>query len=208
MNGITAALRARAKGIREDIRVNHFPRVVAGLAVGYVEENQYLVGFDHLVRARVLEEEADRIDEEGTPRLADTNDWRVLSTIHHGDRLDELLAATCEDGIGVIARWTRRADGGWDVQAMDTEGGMQPVTDFHEGECVPSTPPTITAESQPVARADDDEVILPPAESDPRSAAWPQRAMSRREARKLGLIEDRVARSKAADRAVQQFGPQ
>lgn len=68
--------------------------------------------------------------------------WYRLTSIHRGADLVELLAACCVDGIGVIARWERREDGGWDVSAMDTEGeGMKPVTDFHEGESVPPTPP-------------------------------------------------------------------
>ena len=56
-----------------------------------------------------------------------------------------MLAATHIDGIGCIARWTRRDDGGWDIEAMDTEGasGMQPVDVDDEDECVPSTPPTV-----------------------------------------------------------------
>lgn len=69
--------------------------------------------------------------------------WHRLSSINLGPKIVELLAATSDDGIGVIARWKLREDGGWDVTAMDTESdeGMKPVTDFHEGECVPPTPP-------------------------------------------------------------------
>lgn len=74
---------------------------------------------------------------------ADTAGWLKLSSIRRGDQLIELLAATCHDGIGVIARWTWHNDRGWSVKAMDTESaeGMQPVTDFHDGECVPCAPP-------------------------------------------------------------------
>lgn len=69
--------------------------------------------------------------------------WHRLSSIHRGPQIVELLAASCDDGIGIIARWTLREDSGWDVAAMDTEAedGMKPITDFHEGECVPATPP-------------------------------------------------------------------
>lgn len=129
----------RAQSIIQDCLVNHLPRVVDGLQKGYVDENQILVLYDHAVRARILTEQADAV-----PRSADTNEWHELSRITLEDQLTELLAATCDDGIGVIARWTRREDRGWDVQAMDTEGGgMQPITDFHEGECVPATPPIL-----------------------------------------------------------------
>lgn len=70
--------------------------------------------------------------------------WHRLVSLRCGGELIELLAATCVDGIGVIARWTYRPGGGWDVEAMDTEGGgMEPVTDFHEGEPVPPEPPTV-----------------------------------------------------------------
>lgn len=70
-------------------------------------------------------------------------EWKFLSSLRRGNQLTELLAASCEDGIGIIARWTIREDGGWDVTAMDTEGdgGMEPVTDFGEEECIPATPP-------------------------------------------------------------------
>lgn len=72
--------------------------------------------------------------------------WHRLNSITCDGKLIELLAATCEDGIGIIARWTRheRGEGGWDVEAMDTEScDMEFVTDFHEGEPVPPEPPTV-----------------------------------------------------------------
>jgi hypothetical protein len=86
--------------------------------------------------------------------------WHTLSSIYHGTRLTELLAAACDDGIGIIARWTRREDGAWDVEAMDTEGtdGMKPVTEFDEGESVPPEPPS--AEAEP--KAEDESEIWPP----------------------------------------------
>lgn len=46
----------RAEAIRQDILVNHLPRVKEGLEKGYVDENQILVIFDHAVRARMLQE--------------------------------------------------------------------------------------------------------------------------------------------------------
>lgn len=68
----------------------------------------------------------------------------MLSTIHYGTQLSELMAASCEEGIGIIATWELQSDGSWKVEAMDTEGQeMREVTDFHEGEPVPPTPPTV-----------------------------------------------------------------
>jgi hypothetical protein len=69
-------------------------------------------------------------------------EWRKLSSIYCGNSLVQFLAAACDDGIGIIARWTRDGDK-WVVEAMDTENneGMQLITDFHERECVPPEPP-------------------------------------------------------------------
>lgn len=85
-----------------------------------------------------------KIDDPGfaMPHFCDGNTWHVLSSIRRGRELVELLAATSADGIGIMARWMRREDGGWVVSAVDTESEeMKPVTDFHEGESVPQTPP-------------------------------------------------------------------
>lgn len=49
----------RAAAIIADIQTNHLPRVVDGLGKGYPDENQLLVAFDHMVRARVLLEMTD-----------------------------------------------------------------------------------------------------------------------------------------------------
>jgi hypothetical protein len=128
--------KTRAQSIIKDILVNHLPRVVEGLEKGYVDENQILVIYDHAVRARVLTEQ---------PEVGNAPSWHHLSSLREGDQLTELLASTSEDGIGIIARWMRRDDGTWAVTAMDTEGkgGMKRVTDFHEGEPVPPTPPDV-----------------------------------------------------------------
>jgi hypothetical protein len=47
---------ARASAIVKDILDNHMPRVIEGLKVGYVDENQILVICDHAMRARILKE--------------------------------------------------------------------------------------------------------------------------------------------------------
>lgn len=52
----------RADAIVKDILVNHLPRVMEGLRMGYVDENQILVIYDHAVRARILRETAYSIE--------------------------------------------------------------------------------------------------------------------------------------------------
>lgn len=70
--------------------------------------------------------------------------WHRLSETRQGDYLTELLACTCEDGIVVIARWGRLADGRWRVEAMDSENGeWEVVRHFGDGEVVPGEPPVI-----------------------------------------------------------------
>lgn len=48
-------LSRRAAGIKRDVLDNHLPRIADGLRAGYVDENQALVVFDHLVRVRAIE---------------------------------------------------------------------------------------------------------------------------------------------------------
>lgn len=67
--------------------------------------------------------------------------WHRLSELRDAKGVCELMAATCVDGIGVIAEWVR-IPAGWQVSAMDTEEPKwAEVTDFHEGEPVPKSPP-------------------------------------------------------------------
>lgn len=51
---------SRADFIIKDILDNHLPRVIEGLRLGYVDENQILVIYDHAVRARIIREEEAR----------------------------------------------------------------------------------------------------------------------------------------------------
>lgn len=51
----------RADAIIQDILINHLPRISQGLKQGYVDENQALIVFDHLVRARQLKELAEEM---------------------------------------------------------------------------------------------------------------------------------------------------
>lgn len=50
------SMNERAEAIIRDIQDNHLPRVIEGLRAGYVDENQILVIYDHLVRVRMLKE--------------------------------------------------------------------------------------------------------------------------------------------------------
>jgi hypothetical protein len=69
--------------------------------------------------------------------------WHKLTELTAGDRVIEVMAATCDDGIGVIARWTRNTDDSWKVTAMDTEGGeWETVRIFGDEETVPPEPPS------------------------------------------------------------------
>ncbi len=69
--------------------------------------------------------------------------WHRLFEMTRCGVVVELMAAACDDGIGVIASWTKLESGEWQVRAMDTEGGgWEAITDFHEGESVPPEPPT------------------------------------------------------------------
>lgn len=54
----------KADAIIQDILNNHLPRISEGLKKGYVDENQALIVFDHLVRARSLKELSEEIKKE------------------------------------------------------------------------------------------------------------------------------------------------
>jgi len=69
--------------------------------------------------------------------------WHRLSEITREGQVIELMAATSDDGIGVIARWTLRKDGSYEVWAMDTETcEWESIQCEREGEIVPLNPPT------------------------------------------------------------------
>jgi hypothetical protein len=71
--------------------------------------------------------------------------WHKLSEITVGGIAQEILGATCEEGIGVIARWVRLDGDMWEVEAIDTEsGGWDLVAIFNdEDDIIPPSPPTI-----------------------------------------------------------------
>lgn len=71
-----------------------------------------------------------------------TGGWKRLSHLSTDGKVTEIMAATSDDGIGILAEWILNPDGTWTVFAMDTEGGpWEEITDFGEGECVPPQPP-------------------------------------------------------------------
>lgn len=77
------------------------------------------------------------------PHLYPVNRWHALSHIKTGKHITELLAATCEDGVGVIARWVHTGDG-WKVSAMDTENQeWEEITDWEKETVVTRIPPCI-----------------------------------------------------------------
>lgn len=44
----------KIQALIDDILVNHLPKVRESLESGYIDENQALIVFDHMVRARTL----------------------------------------------------------------------------------------------------------------------------------------------------------
>lgn len=78
-------------------------------------------------------------------KLSDENGnrWHMLTGISSGEKLIEVMAATCFDGIGVIVRWTKRVDQ-WFVESMDTEGCEWESVDFSdESNEIPPEPPQV-----------------------------------------------------------------
>lgn len=70
-------------------------------------------------------------------------EWHLLSKMTFGNKPTEIMAASCQEGIGIIAEWKLREDGEWDVFAIDTEGQCYaPVTHFGDEECIPESPPS------------------------------------------------------------------
>jgi hypothetical protein len=69
--------------------------------------------------------------------------WHKLTEIKAGGISTEVMGATCIDGIGVIACWTRQQDDEWEVTVIDTEIGTWGSRDDIEGDEIPSSPPAI-----------------------------------------------------------------
>ncbi len=44
----------KIQGLIDDILINHLPKVKESLETGYIDENQALIVFDHMVRIRTL----------------------------------------------------------------------------------------------------------------------------------------------------------
>lgn len=73
--------------------------------------------------------------------------WHRLCSLTDDTGIFELLAATCIDGVGVIVRWTRTAQG-WDIEAMDTER-CEWIKVSPDDEDIPQLPPEIFDDAQP-----------------------------------------------------------
>ena len=58
-------LSKKADSIINDILQNHLPRISEGLKKGYIDENQALIVYDHLVRARQLKELSEEMKKVG-----------------------------------------------------------------------------------------------------------------------------------------------
>lgn len=72
--------------------------------------------------------------------------WHRLSTFTLGDKEIEVLAASCEDGIGFMVQWVwNNETNKYDVACMSTESnGWENVRfDLEEETYIPEEPPTI-----------------------------------------------------------------
>lgn len=68
--------------------------------------------------------------------------WHRLSELTDENGIIELMAASCVDGVGVIAFW-ERDEFGFEVTAMNTEGCVWEAVDFDdEANEIPRKPPT------------------------------------------------------------------
>lgn len=75
------------------------------------------------------------------PPVLPPHRWHKLTSILQGGEETDIMAATSMDGIGVIVRWTK-IDGGWSVEAIDTESGDWETVNFRdESNEIPASPP-------------------------------------------------------------------
>lgn len=65
--------------------------------------------------------------------------WVLLSYMHAGDEVTEVMAAADFDGIGVLCIWRADRDGDWSCWAVDTEMGENHEPD--DDDEVPAEPP-------------------------------------------------------------------
>ncbi|MDP3937320.1 MAG: hypothetical protein Q8R92_04195 [Deltaproteobacteria bacterium] len=85
--------------------------------------------------------------------MADSDyNWTALTRLRCGAVVEEVMAATQMDGIGVIASWLLRRDGTWRVRAVDTELGDW-ITEFGPEEGVPPEPPANLLEEHALSGA-------------------------------------------------------
>jgi len=79
--------------------------------------------------------------------------WHLLNALTVGNEITELMAAASDDGIGMIVRWKKEADG-WEAEVMDTEGGGWDYVEFYEEGCeIPVEPPFEFAPTEREGRA-------------------------------------------------------
>lgn len=87
----------RADAIIKDILDNHLPRIVEGLKLGYVDENQVLIIYDHAVRARILKEFA-----KAQPALEHVDNLARLNRELEAEWRAEMLEKTQGKTVGDI----------------------------------------------------------------------------------------------------------
>lgn len=110
-------MNARAQAIIDDILTNHLPRVIEGLKLGYVDENQILVIYDHAVRARIINEQT--AQPEVNPRKVDadlyeSNQWlRNAERILHREGWERCTSPACNcSSYHKMAQPTAQPEGG------------------------------------------------------------------------------------------------
>lgn len=71
-------------------------------------------------------------------RIHDEAEWKVISKILHGEDVAEVMATSCQDGIGILARWVKTPEG-WTVMVWHTEMPSEGI-EGDDGDSVPEVP--------------------------------------------------------------------
>ena len=66
-------------------------------------------------------------------------EWKILSTVRENGQYTDVVAATSDDGVGVMARWIL-VEGKWNVEVWDTEMPSESILDTEVQ--IPFEPPT------------------------------------------------------------------
>lgn len=99
---------------------------------------------------------------------SDGHRWHFLGGLSTIDGPIEVMAATSEDGIGVVAFWKLESDG-WHTSAMDTEIGVwEDVTEYSpdDGYSIPLTPPTVWDDLSSTALSSPAPQVVPLADAE------------------------------------------